>query len=1215
MHGIAATPTQAVLVFAVPDLAACFVDIYADEAMTAPVHDANASLFPGAQNCTRPGSIAEGNRITFVAGQRRAQKGADGLFYSRALQAYRKHFYRIRSGSQVLLGSFETNNIPLGKLYGEPFPFDRDAPGHYGWPSMQWNEASREYIDPLTGVLVKRMTSPGMAGPEVSRAADGVAAFDIDGGWNGAANGAAIDSIAATYSGLERRPLFIRAPQVCPQGWGCGRVGNWETLYRSIDDIEVTIKAWCASQGCQTNDNRQRDIEVCLTVNGATCATAWKNLTVGDSPAASPALHPSGFPHPLFAAWRGAVGEGALPRPLMGTYEGAVNVSGRDVTLVSGNRFPATAWTAGSRIRIGGIEYPIASVSSGSRLTLTAPAGNLTTAPYAANNFGVLLRKATAGAGLLEVDGVSFRWASSQEFEMPASGAWDFCSPTPVQDPGGKQGYLCRVRSAEQHPTLWFVAPSDGEARFLGIVNPPYNADISGGPLDSNQGDCFRGFSINPANPNQVYCVATSIATPPQGLLIFRGTYHPEGLPGCAQPSGYQAIPRGESCHFTWELITKPSRNQTILEQARAFDPSFDPARYPYLGLFAEQGGKLGFYAWAGQDTLAWSIWIDTATFQVAAMQNYHANFPCRFCAVHSFLPLGDEENNAVVVKDFVGGASTNAGPYEVKVLEVGGSQDGSLAESAAEACPAGVSGTTLALGATGVRCITVKISGDPCDPTPSDWERLNAKPCSWQPGAVTLQPAAEGDEAQSGTERFLFVKDLGDGRWILKRHHDIIHGPTLKENTSRRAAHPSGWKLTMVCSAATGSGYVWANFNTDANGRSLIRDNSLSRAQHGDISALGTVMGDYDVEANRLGRFIWSRPVPERRNTAADFKILNGNTFGGIPVHDTQVFLNYIQTHPSWRQVSAPDGERDWYLDGNPFAPQAGSVYTLWRQPASLVTGSLYKLGALPSPLVRKVLPTVAWAGAYQLEDISGPAVRITGNDADNWKYCVAEANEECVTGGRPGDVYLNVPGMTLDGLCGDSFYYRRPCFTSMVNGGIGINQYGTKDRGLSHPDRFLTAQFQRYNFTWTYSNAAPLPDGSWAITSGSWLEATRNDLLLFKIPPQPAVDGIDRGNFVPVPVSVPAMAGARLARLRFGYAENGASTSYFCTSRRESCSTGGAPFRWVTETQQLTACEQGCTISIPGISGRVVYYVADWFNDSGSLIRSGTPGASVVP
>ncbi len=1205
LRGLETTSTQAVLTFDVPAAGSCAVKIFTDAAMTTLAHDSDEALFPGAQSCAREGSVSDGSRITFVAGRRSAQKASDGRFYSRALAAYRTYYYQIESGGKTKLGTFQTANIPLGRLHGEAYPFDREAPGRYGWPTMDWKDREREYIDPLTGAVIKRVSAPRQVYPDLTRPAEAVAAIESgSGGWTDAANGAAADGRAARYSGTGQEPLFLRAPRICPDGWGCERAARWDNPYRAIDDIEISLQAWCASAACQEDGNRERQVDVCLSVDGVGCATPWKSMAVGAAAGGAVAFPPE-FPSPVLAGW---LTDGTTPpvaRPDMATHEGKVHVNGKEVTWASGHYFNTGAWKAGSRIRIGEVEYVIERMNGATSLTLASEAGTQNAVSYSANNFGVLVRKASPGAAVLEVDSASFRVATSHEFEMPASGAWDFCSPGKVADAAGKEGFLCRVNTAANYPTLWFVAPSDGESRFLGVISIPYNLDTRGKAVDGNEGSCFGGTAIGRDDPNEIYCVARSNASPSQGLLIFRGYYKPEGRAGCNQPAGYRAIASGEACHIEWEMITRPSAGTALLDKAKAFNPAFEPERYPYTGLFSSQGGALGFYAWAGQDGMAWSIWLDAKTFDVLSMQNYHSTAPCRFCAVHSFLPMGDDRYNAVVVKDFVGGTETNAGPYEVNVaapLDVGDFR----------VCPADIGERFQKAGATGVRCVTLTLSGDPCDSSPSAWERANRPACSWQPGAIALQPIEEGDEAIDGAERFLFVKKLSATQWVVMRNFQVLHGPTLKEKSSTAIAHRAGWKLRMACGAATDSGYAWVRFA----GTEMLRDNGLSRAEHGDVSSLGNVMSAYDATTDRFGRFFWNSPIPERVGTPADSRSYGGRTFGGIQVTEAPVFRDYIQTHPSWRQVAAPENERRWYLDGHPFANQSGGVYTLWPQQAKLISGSLYELGTLPAPLVRKFLPVAAWSGRNLLEEISGPGSKLTGEAKDSWKFCVADFEGECVAGSRPGAVYLNVPALTLDGRCGNSFFFNRPCFTSLVNSGIGISQYGAEQEdGISTSGRFLTAHLQRYNATWTYSNAAALPDGSWALIGGSWLEGARNELLLVRLPPYPSKDAVDRGQYVPVKIVVPPVSGATHARVRFGYSENGPADRYRCTSRQEACVTGGEPFAWTGEPHALQTCPEGCGIAVPALSGRVMNFVVDWFDEARNLVRTGGRGALAVP
>jgi hypothetical protein len=114
------------------------------------------------------------------------------------------------------------------------------------------------------------------------------------------------------------------------------------------------------------------------------------------------------------------------------------------------------------------------------------------------------------------------------------------------------------------------------------------------------------------------------------------------------------------------------------------------------------------------------------------------------------------------------------------------------------------------------------------------------------------------------------------------------------------------------------------------------------------------------------------------------------------------------------------------------------------------------------------------------------------------------------------------------------------------------------------------------------------------------------RQDIFAVKLPPFPQFDGIRRDTFIKIPVQVPAVTGgtANTVRIRFGYAEYGLDSNsqpLYCSSeRREDCSTGTPPvstdpYAWLSENPTWQDCTSGCTVNIPAISGRVLYYVID--------------------
>ena len=104
----------------------------------------------------------------------------------------------------------------------------------------------------------------------------------------------------------------------------------------------------------------------------------------------------------------------------------------------------------------------------------------------------------------------------------------------------------------------------------------------------------------------------------------------------------------------------------------------------------------------------------------------------------------------------------------------------------------------------------------------------------------------------------------------------------------------------------------------------------------------------------------------------------------------------------------------------------------------------------------------------------------------------------------------------------------------------------------------------------------------------------------MAVKLPPWPTPDSLVRNTFLRLPVTVPPEAGGS-ARVEFGYAEYGADEkgeSLFCSAERmERCAApmvpgGKEPYLWASEQSYWMPCSNGCVISVPVLSGRILYY-----------------------
>jgi hypothetical protein len=171
---------------------------------------------------------------------------------------------------------------------------------------------------------------------------------------------------------------------------------------------------------------------------------------------------------------------------------------------------------------------------------------------------------------------------------------------------------------------------------------------------------------------------------------------------------------------------------------------------------------------------------------------------------------------------------------------------------------------------------------------------------------------------------------------------------------------------------------------------------------------------------------------------------------------------------------------------------------------------------------------------------------------------------------------------------------------------------------KGLSH-NRFMTSFYHPH----------ALPNGNWIITDTNYAGNVGDMIFAINVPPPPPPDSTDRGNFIALQITAnpPASVAVATAFAEFGYAEDSFS-GYFCTSRAETCAVGRSsssnqidpnnPFYFETTEASLltgTPCSGGCTIAIPGISGRVLYGRMKYLNAAGALVATGEPFVIAVP
>jgi len=287
---------------------------------------------------------------------------------------------------------------------------------------------------------------------------------------------------------------------------------------------------------------------------------------------------------------------------------------------------------------------------------------------------------------------------------------------------------------------------------------------------------------------------------------------------------------------------------------------------------------------------------------------------------------------------------------------------------------------------------------------------------------------------------------------------------------------------------------------------------------------------------------------------------------------------------------------------------------------PFTNVSGQLWKVSGKQSILHRKILPTMAYVGRRPLVDVSGPASSITPNPSDSYKYCVAIAANECIQGSAAGDVYVNAPYVSYPYCRVGAIAVPADDTNAICLGDLGaytgnIEQMGVEQSLDGSGTRNLGPNYAKWNQFHVFWNTAPTPNGTVALGYVRWLDGVATADLVTILPPYPAPDGVARNTFLPLSVTVapPARLPAQRAIVEFGYAENGDPGNYYCTSRQETCVAGAAsidpanPFSF-EQSESFTGvpCATGCTITIPALSQRVVYYRWKYLNDSGQVVSA---------
>jgi hypothetical protein len=496
------------------------------------------------------------------------------------------------------------------------------------------------------------------------------------------------------------------------------------------------------------------------------------------------------------------------------------------------------------------------------------------------------------------------------------------------------------------------------------------------------------------------------------------------------------------------------------------------------------------------------------------------------------------------------------------------------------------------------------------------------------------ITSAAVDDVLQIGSEYVRITAKNTASQWVVAR--GVGWGGV---GSSTPSTYSAATTLTTLCSSGpsslqSGTQNKWFEVfwdfvgSPDGSSTTYYKGIYTVAGGHGfnvQYGANGLQFNDnFGVNGSLLDRANWGK-------TPNDFSLaINPNFAGKIAPGQG----NSYQGHPSSYLPLAPRIEQYRLYDVRPMigsfsAPntsamcQSCGAYTL--------TGDLWRYtygdagGLDPDGLSFKQFAQFGVVGDKVLRDISGPGSVITGGTSDAFKMCIAQQVNECVTGSAVGEVFMNAPGLEpLKTYCTGGEIgtgARDACVADMTMGAQSViqltvpslsNQAAIFTDNAIPAARVLGRMFNYWRQTFQTGNVKLTPGGEYLLHGGGGHD---KGSFLIRVPPH-EVDSVARNTFVPIRVQIgSAPSGTARAMAQFGYAENGPAGAAYCTSRQEACFAVAAsvneasPFKWAFELSAAdgVTCATGCSVAIPAIPGRMVYYRLLFKDAAGVTLAAG--------
>ena len=618
---------------------------------------------------------------------------------------------------------------------------------------------------------------------------------------------------------------------------------------------------------------------------------------------------------------------------------------------------------------------------------------------------------------------------------------------------------------------------------------------------------------------------------------------------------------------------------------------------------------------------------------------------PLRFCAAHSVQTFAYPLNTVLVTCDNLAANNTYwtlGGPFQFGsvTMSKGGTFVSDVSLPAAigsgngydAACGSSIAAKWQALGATGNNCFTINVAkGGPNNVYANATEK-GYFPSLWtSPGSNNSQPIICVDSSISAICEGMMFHDQGQGSGVNGSQAEqfrivkvIDPAPSVTNQTqlivqrnaswdvcssSINGAHTGGWGVANTAlTTHSSASWVMEVGGGQSNSCSIasylwnISDNSvqeISYAVSGHLSVgHGTPTDSAISWVSALGSLI--RPQALMGNLPTIY-----NPFQPVASKSTQGFAGIssligagiTQSYPNLGK-SGPSG---FALDSNMIlgqsaSPEKSDAPLGTRTMSATATQNVYTLTQLSiataiNNTTYKQVGIYGWAGYHTLKDISGPTSDITANP---WTMCwvYQSSRNECYPGSTAGQIYVNVPQAYDDGYAYSGVsWFNSP---AVVSAPPMSSEWRTFDFRLQDEtgsgSQPITAGGCGPGYGYAVTGGFIHPSGKYMLSPGpcTWNGVAQMGFYA-KIP------GINNSSvpvnsFINLPVKFPSGVNT-YARVEFGYNSN-----YYASDYAEITVTDNSitPYAFASSDSPAnpTSCTTGCTVNIPAIAGRPIYF-----------------------